>query len=416
MLISKPYIYNNFEVKLPASKSISNRVLIINMLAGNKSFPENLADCDDTRAVANWIINQPEVVDIGAAGTAMRFSTALLSVLDGTKIITGSERMKHRPIHVLVDALRMLGAKIDYLESEGFPPLKITGSKNLKGGQVELDGSVSSQFISALMIIAPYMKDGLLLRLRKNIISRPYINMTMSIMKDFGADVEWVSENEIHIKPVHYIVRNYWVENDWSASSYWYEILALSDKLSSLKLMGLCANSLQGDSHVADLFARLGIETRFEMDGGMPVAILSKKSDVVDSLEYDFINQPDLAQTLIVTCCMLNIPFCFSGLSSLKIKETDRISAMITEMNKLGYDLRQYEEGIIEWNGSKRELTNDELLKVAIDTYEDHRMAMAFAPAALKLGTLTINNPHVVSKSYPNFWNDLASLGFIFNK
>ena len=408
MIVKAPITTKHFSVDLPSSKSISNRVLIINALADNNSLTQNLADCDDTNVLREWLVSRPDVIDIGAAGTAMRFSTALLSVLNETHVITGSERMKQRPIKVLVDALRFLGADIHYLENEGFPPLKILGSSDLEGGCVELDGNVSSQFISALMLVAPYMKNGLELRLRNKVISRPYINMTMSIMKDFGADVKWVDDNVLSVCSSKYLKRNYWIENDWSAASYWYEIMALNNTDKKIKLIGLKEDSIQGDAKVADIFTYLGISTTYENNDGIPVAVISKNGNKVDFLEYNFVNQPDLAQTVIVTCCMLDIPFRFTGLESLKIKETDRIAAMINEMSKMGYELKQTNDETICWNGNKCQTHNP----VTIDTYKDHRMAMAFAPAALKTGMISVNDPMVVRKSYTGFWNDISQFGF----
>ncbi len=410
MLVSRPQHTTVKSVELPSSKSISNRVLIINALSGNTSLPHNLADCDDTNVLLDWMNKMPYTIDVGAAGTAMRFSTALLAVTKGTHVITGSQRMKQRPIHVLVDALRILGADIQYVENGGFPPLRITGTDSLKGGRVELDGSMSSQFISALMIVAPYFEKGLSLVLQNQIISMPYINMTMSIMRDFGADVQWVSDNEIRVNHKKYVKRDYWIENDWSASSYWYEILALSNSIERLELPGLYEKSIQGDSDVSRIFEKLGVSTRFEFHNGMPVAVLTKAKGVVKFLEYDFVNQPDLAQTIIVTCCLLKIPFRFSGLSTLKIKETDRIAAMVNEMAKMGYKLDVIDDKRIEWNGEIQEPPKN---IVYIDTYKDHRMAMAFAPAALVLENIFINDPQVITKSYPQFWEDLASAGFI---
>ena len=413
MKLISPYKFNQVAVDLPSSKSISNRVLVINALAGNTELPRNLSDCDDTNVMAGWLRDMPETVDVGAAGTAMRFSTALLSLTDGIHVITGSARMKQRPIAVLVDALRRLGADVEYLENEGFPPLRIVGEDHLRGGSLQLKGDVSSQFVSALLMIAPYMDDGLEIHLTGNVVSRPYIDMTLAIMNEFGADAGWTSDDVLSVKPQRYVKRDFWVENDWSAASYWYEILALADGLDSIRLDGLYEHSLQGDSAVTNIFESFGINTSFVEEDGIPVAVLTKKRKSLNMFEYDFVNQPDIAQTLAVTCCMMDIPFHFYGLASLKIKETDRLFALKKELAKMGFLLEERNDSELMWDGSRRALTEQERQSLSIDTYDDHRMAMSFAPCAIKLESLTINAPQVVTKSYPNFWDDLQSIGFI---
>lgn len=401
---------------LPSSKSISNRALAIRALLegslhGANSLPsiENLSDCDDTRVMMHWLNECPEVVDIGAAGTAMRFSTALLAVSEGTRVITGSERMKNRPIGVLVDALRILGAEIEYVEKEGFPPLKIVGHANLKGGEVTLSGSVSSQYLSALLMIGPKLREGLRLVSLDKMISKPYIDMTLAVMRHYGAQAEWEDDKTIVVKPVGYRPTPYFVESDWSAASYWYEVVALSP-IDDVEVMlpGLFAESLQGDSRGAGVFERLGVLTEHR---GNEV-ILRRGGRCVSRLEYDFIEMPDLAQTFVVTCCMLEVPFHFTGLQSLKIKETDRIEALKKELAKLGFLLEDRNDSELLWNGLRKDGAGIYSDEIAIDTYEDHRMAMAFAPVALKDGHIRINNPQVVSKSYPRFWDDLKSVGF----
>jgi len=396
-------------VSLPSSKSISNRALVINALSGNSCEPQNVSDCDDTKVMISWLTNHPQIVDIGAAGTAMRFSSALLAVTDGKHVITGTERMKNRPIGILVDALRSLGANIKYVEKEGYPPLEITGNCEMEGGEISLQGSVSSQYISALLMIGPILKDGLKLVLTGNIVSKPYINMTLSIMREFGAKAEWISDNIISVDPLPYTSRPYFVESDWSGSSYWYEMMALcDDSEAQIILPGLFVNSLQGDSGVAKLFESLGVLTEYKEND----VILRKNGECVDFLEYNFVEMPDLAQTFVVTCCMLGVPFHFTGLQSLKIKETDRIEALKVELAKLGYFIEDQNDSELMWDGVSVVLDDESLNNVAIDTYEDHRMAMAFAPVALKNGHIRINNPQVVSKSYPNYWKDLESVGF----
>lgn len=393
-------------IQLPASKSISNRALIINALGNGKDQPENLSDCDDTQVMIRALqAKAGETIDIMAAGTAMRFLTAYLSVTPGKRIITGTERMKQRPIQVLVNALRELGADIEYTDNEGFPPLRIQGT-TLNKDHITLPGNVSSQYISALLMIGPSLKNGLTLTLTGDIISRPYINLTLQLMTDFGAKAEWTNENELHVAPHPYHSIPYYIESDWSAASYWYQIAALS-KEASITLPGLFQESYQGDSKVTDIFRSLGVETIY----GNQTITLHKSGKPVERLDYDFINQPDLAQTFVVTCALMNIPFRFSGLQSLKIKETDRMAALICEMKKLGYVLQESDHSVLSWNGKRCERTSE-----AIDTYEDHRMAMAFAPACLVLPDICINNPHVVTKSYPRYWDDLKAAGFIIKE
>ena len=413
MILTKENIKEIVSIQLPSSKSISNRVLIINTLSGNSELPLNVSDCDDTNVMIQWLASKPHTVDIGAAGTAMRFSTALLAVSEGEHVITGSPRMKQRPVAVLVDALRSIGADISYVENDGFPPLKIQGNPALKGGEITLRGDVSSQYISALLMIGPYLQNGLKLNLTGDIISRAYIDMTIDLMTEFGADVEWADDSSIIVKPGRYDKQRYVVEADWSASSYWYEIIALSDECTSVFLPNLSPYSLQGDSAVADIFELLGVNTDFLIDEEDNSCVrLSKTGNVVKTFEYDFSNQPDLAQTLAVTCCMMDIPFHLTGLSTLRIKETDRLNALKAELAKLGFDIQVLNDSELLWDGKRRKLSDEQLHAIAIDTYDDHRMAMAFAPAALKNGAIIINHPEVVSKSYPNFWNDLQSAGF----
>lgn len=400
-------------VVLPSSKSISNRALVINALAGNEKLPENVSDCDDTKVMIKWLGNRPDTVDIGPAGTAMRFSSALLAVTEGTHVITGSERMKNRPIGILVDALRTLGAQVEYVEKEGYPPLKITGNPDLEGGELSLPGNVSSQYISALLMIGPALKKGLKLTLTDNIVSRPYINLTLRLINDFGGDARWLDDSTIIVERQKYVTRDYFVESDWSGASYWYEIVALSDN-ADIYLPGLFKKSYQGDSKVAEIFEQLGVKTEFVGDANDDMSRdgvrLTKTGNVCEQMTYDFVNQPDLAQTFVVTCCMLGVPFHFYGLQSLKIKETDRIEALKTELRKLGYVIKDANDSELMWDGERIEPEAD----AAIDTYEDHRMAMAFAPCAIKLGSIKINNPQVVSKSYPNYWHDLEKVDFEF--
>ena len=389
-------------IQLPSSKSICNRALIINALGKGHFTLENLSDCDDTQVLIRALRDLAPTIDIMAAGTAMRFLTAFLSVTEGTHLITGTARMRQRPIQVLVDALKSLGAKIEYVEKEGFPPLRITGAQ-LTNRDITLPGSISSQYISALLMIGPILPYGLHLTLTGDIISRPYINLTLQLMHDFGAEAEWVSEYELEVKAQPYCARPYYIESDWSAASYWYEIAALSTQ-ATIQLPGLFETSYQGDAKVSELFRMLGVETQFK---GTFVT-LTRTAPLIQRMEYNFVNQPDLAQTFVVTCALLDIPFNFSGLQSLKIKETDRIAALIAEMKKMGYLLKETDGAALAWEGTRIPADPSPI----IDTYEDHRMAMAFAPAAIKLKELQINNPQVVSKSYPHYWEDLQVAGF----
>lgn len=397
-------------ILLPASKSISNRALIIHALTGGNVMPENLSDCDDTKVIIRALSHRPEVIDIKAAGTAMRFMTAYLSVTEGEHTITGTERMKHRPIGVLVDALRYLGAEIEYAGEKGFPPLRIRG-RQLEGGRLEIPGNVSSQYISALLMIAPVLSKGLEMKLTGGIVSRPYIDLTLHLMHQFGVSAEWTDIDSITVKPQPYRQRPYTIENDWTAASYWYEVLALTDELGAkVVLPGMLDGSRQGDSAVRYIFSLLGIKTAFadrEADR-LTDATLTRHSCMLNRMDYDFTNQPDLAQTLIATCPVLGIPFHFTGLGSLRIKETDRIEAMKTEMEKLGYILHADSGTELSWEGDRCEPA----AQPVIDTYEDHRMAMSFAPLAIRLGRIGINHPEVVSKSYPHYWNDLRKAGF----
>ena len=397
-------------VALPASKSISNRALIIYALSGGHIMPQNLSDCDDTEVIINAIRYMPDVIDIKAAGTAMRFMTAYLSLMRGTHTLTGTERMKKRPIKILVDALRSLGAEISYLEEEGFPPLSITGTK-LTGSVLEMSGSVSSQYISAVLMIGPMLDKGLELRLTGDIISRPYIDLTLYMMNEFGADADWTSADTITIKPVPYKTREYLIENDWSGASYWYEMMALMDNPDAkLMLTGLKDGSKQGDSVARYIFSMLGVKTVFESKTSRKpqTVTITANGRCLPRLEYDFINSPDLAQTFVVTCAAKGVRFHFKGLSTLKIKETDRIEALKKEMRKLGYVIESRNDSELIWDGE----TCEPQMEKGIDTYEDHRMALAFAPYALKSGEIIINNPQVVTKSYPHFWESLEEVGF----
>lgn len=388
------------KVLLPASKSISNRVLIINALADSSLPVVNLSDCDDTRVMQNVLHSNESRFDIGHAGTAMRFLTAFLSRIVGKWEITGSERMKQRPVGVLVDALNRLGARIVYKEKAGYPPLVIYGSL-LKGGELSIPASVSSQYISALMMIAPYMTEGLRLKLEGKVVSRTYIDMTIAIMRAFGAEVT-SEENTVTIASGPYTPVTFSVESDWSGASYFYELLAVAGK-GELILPGLLAGSVQGDARQVKVWEKLGVDTFFE-EG--QVRIVARPEERGEPLEFDFTEMPDLVQSFAVACCMKNKPFCFSGVETLRIKETDRIAALIREMGKLGFHLRAEGDERLVWKGESCERG-----ELSVSTYHDHRMAMAFAPAAWKYPGLVICDRDVVTKSFPGYWIQLEKLG-----
>ena len=402
----------NASINLPASKSISNRALVINAMAHSCKHPNNLSDCDDTKVIIAALKDMPYEINIKAAGTAMRFMTAYLSSTEGEHIITGTERMQNRPISILVDALRYLGANIQYVKKEGYPPLHIKG-KALEGGHLEVVGNVSSQYISALLMIGPILKKGLELKLTGEITSRPYIDLTLWTMNNFGAKAEWTDVDTITVKPAPYQSDvDYTIENDWSAASYWYEMMALnSNPDSAITLEGLTDCSKQGDSVVKYIFSLLGVKSEFENRDSISPVKLKAHRCLLPRFDYDFSGSPDLAQTIVVACCALGVKFKFTGLASLKIKETDRIEALKTELKKVGYVIRDEHDNTLIWDGETCEPTFE-----PIDTYEDHRMALAFAPLAFKFPQIEINNPEVVSKSYPHYWEDLKKVGFEINE
>ncbi|MDE5420184.1 3-phosphoshikimate 1-carboxyvinyltransferase [Labilibaculum sp. DW002] len=388
-------------INLPASKSISNRVQIINALSYSFEPIKNLSTCDDSKVMQEVLFSNTNVFDVGHAGTSMRFLTAYLSKILGEWTLTGSDRMKERPISVLVDALNSLGAQVSYLEKEGYPPLKILGS-NLTGEEVSLKGDTSSQYITALLLIAPTLVNGLKIKLEGKIVSRSYIEMTLNIMKEFGIEYEFKG-NEIFVDKQAYKVMPYTVEGDWSGASYWYAFMALAPK-GKLFLDGLKKNSFQGDSGLIEVFEKLGVKTNFSKRG----MYIEQSNEVCKKLIFDFIEMPDLAQTFAVVSALKNIPFHFKGLETLKIKETNRIAALIDELAKLGYVLHEPKEGELAWDGEMKEVTEEIIIK----TYHDHRMAMSFAPIAMLRPEIKIDDPMVVNKSYPNFWEQLKEVGF----
>ncbi|MDX9883065.1 MAG: 3-phosphoshikimate 1-carboxyvinyltransferase [Prolixibacteraceae bacterium] len=401
--VSKPDKTLKGSIQLPASKSISNRALIINALSYSPYPIKNLSDSDDTRVMEQVFNSNANHFDIGHAGTAMRFLTAYLSMIVGEWTLTGSERMKERPIGILVDALNKLGARIEYLEKEGFPPLKIYGS-HLKGGIIELDGSVSSQYISALLMIAPSVEDGLTLRLKNKIMSRSYIELTLKLMEQFGIKHVWKG-NDIRIAEQTYQPLQYTVEADWSGASYWYQMAALAEE-AKLELEGLTLNSLQGDCAIARWFEQFGIVSKETSQG---VCLQKEEKTLPKNLHLNFIENPDVAQTFAVLCVMKKVPFHFTGLETLKIKETNRIKALQDELAKFGAEITEPAHGELQWNGT---FPLERTSHPSIPTYKDHRMAMAFAPACQVSGPVTIEEPMVVTKSYPSFWDDLRKTGF----
>ena len=392
------------EIDLPASKSISNRVLLLNALCATPGRLSNLAQCDDTDAVLSALA-QPDAseVNIGAAGTAMRFLTAYFATREGREVvIDGTERMRQRPIGVLVDALRQLGADIEYVEAEGYPPLKITGTR-LHGGALTVSGSVSSQYITAILLIAPVI-GGITLTIEGEIMSRPYIDMTLALMARYGVKAEW-RENVIHVPAGEYTALDFTVEADWSAASYWWAMQAIVPQ-SRISLKGLEPQSLQGDSRIAELMSQMGVTGNWcgryldlRSDGGVGSCC---------STFADLSGTPDIAQTLVVMLCLMGRPFRITGLRTLRIKETDRLEALRTELRKLGYVVKVDGDDAISWHFE----TTAAEASPHICTYHDHRMAMAFAPAAIRFPGLIIDDAQVVSKSYPLFWEHLRQAGF----
>ena len=413
-MLFTPYIPTTFQAQLnlPGSKSLSNRALLLCALSGEHSQVTHLSNCSDTHIMQEALSTVSEIVNLGAAGTAMRFMTAYFAATpQSSHIVTGTERMKQRPIGILVDALRSLGADITYLENNGFPPLRING-RRLHGGSLTLSAGVSSQFISALLMIAPLTHEGLTLELEGNIISRPYIDMTLSLMQHFGASACWINDTTLEVQPGGYVDgTTYAVESDWSAASYWYELMAFAkDQEARLVLTGLQSNSLQGDCAVQHFYESLGVQTTY--DETLPGIILTRKPTSTQPTNgiftLDLSATPDLAQALIVTCALLRRPFRFTGLQSLRIKETDRIVALQNELRKFGIEL--HTEGADTLTITTYAEAVPYLPTEPIATYKDHRMAMSFAPAALLFPSLTIESPEVVQKSYPDYWKNLYLL------
>lgn len=397
----------NTVIDLPTSKSISNRLLIIRALCQQNFTIHKLANADDTQLLLNALKLNNSKVDVGAAGTSSRFLTALLAITEGDWHLCGTERLHNRPIQTLVNALKSLGADIAYAEKEGFLPLNIKG-KTLEGGSIKIAGTISSQFISALLMIAPTLKKGLQLNIEGQLVSTPYVLMTLKLMQEFGIAYNWTG-NQINIAPQLYKAQEYTVEADWSAASYFFTIAALA-KQSKLLLDGLFKNSVQGDQVMQKIAAQIGIKSFFMQN----YLHLIKANPASSKLIYDFTECPDLAQTVAVFCAALGLPAQFTGLQTLRRKETDRIAALQNELGKVGVTFTSSDDVYFELNGkASADLSNSKMPQTPIfETYEDHRMAMAFAPLALVLPEIIIEDPMVVSKSYPHFWDDLKKMGF----
>jgi 3-phosphoshikimate 1-carboxyvinyltransferase len=402
-IISEVRPVEKLNIVLPTSKSISNRMLIINALSGNKFNLQNLSVSDDTKVMLEGLKNIGGTIDIGHAGTSMRFLTAYLTLQGKETIITGSERMKNRPIAKLVEALRSLGADVDYVEKEGYPPLKI-GVKTPGNKSISIPGNISSQYLTAILLIAPYLPNGLALSIVGELVSESYLRMTLELMSLAGIDYSWVG-SEIRIEPSEYKPSTFAIEGDWSAASYWYQIACLMPD-SKIDVSVLHAKSCQGDRACEQIFKPLGIETTFHDS----CISLENNGNVTSFYEFDFINSPDLIQTVVVTCCLMGIPFRIAGAQTLRIKETDRILALQTELAKFGFEIKEPDPGFLTWDGMQSEAQSE----ILIETYHDHRMAMAFAPAAINYPNLIVNDPDVVSKSYPTYWDDLEKAGFIY--
>lgn len=408
LIISAPSKNIKATIQLTGSKSECNRALVIEALSKGTVKVENISDAADTVTLAAILsgkaligTNEMPVVNVGPAGTAMRFLTAYFALQPGEILLTGSERMKQRPIGILVDALCSLGAKINYTENEGYPPLQIKGSLEQITDSISIKGDVSSQYITALLLIASQLPNGLHLHIEGELTSRPYVEMTLSMLQQAGIQHQW-NENTISIANQTFREGSIWVEPDWSAASYWYAVAALANE-AELFLPGLTAYSLQGDSVLTELMANFGITSQFK-DGGV---YLKKEPKPILRKIFDLKACPDLAQTVIVVCAALGHEATFTGLETLKIKETDRIKALQNELAQMGVSLIGKGQ-IYKLDCSKRFMPE----RIKVKTYEDHRMAMAFAPLALVIPQVEIEDAKVVEKSYPDFWNDFEKAGF----
>jgi 3-phosphoshikimate 1-carboxyvinyltransferase len=404
IMLSHPTKVVTGTVNLPASKSIANRLLLMKAVAGFTDVEiHNLSNARDTQILNSILstLGSTSIIDVHDAGTVMRFLTAYLSCIEGEWIITGTERMQQRPIGALVNVLRSIGADIEYLNNENYPPLKIHGKK-LKGGQLEIDGSISSQFISALLLISPLFTESLELHVKNDLVSTPYVDMTLKLMQKWGINYTW-EKNIISVnnKPYKKPIEKVFVESDWSAASYFYSILSLA-KEGEITMPYLFRNSLQGDSVCAKLYTDLGVSTEFTNDG----IIIKKSNHTKNKFEHNFLNCPDIAQTLAVSCAAKSVEANLKGLQTLSIKETDRIFAIKTELEKVGIEVLTTNDSITIAPSKISNLTTQ------FFTYKDHRMAMSFTPLALCCNTIEIENPTVVEKSFPHFWKELQKIGF----
>ena len=395
--------FKDSTIYLNSSKSESNRLLIIKALSEKEITIKNLSKANDSVLLKNLLESENLVVwDAQDAGTSFRFLTSFLAIKKEHVVLSGTERMKQRPVKVLVDALNKIGAEILYLENEGFPPIYIKGKINQVKNKLDIPGDISSQYISSLLLIAPILEKGIEINIEEPFYSRPYVNMTLNLMNSFGIKSE-VKGNKIIIKNQEFSSGSYIVESDWSAASYWYSILSISDNINNLTLQGLKKKSNQGDSVISELMKSFGVNTQYKEDG----IVLTKIKFDTEEIELDFRDCPDLAQTILVVAAYHKIKLKVFGVESLKIKETDRLLAMKNELKKIGCDF--YEEDNY-WVLEKRSQEIDD--ELSIDTYKDHRMAMAFAPLASKK-SIIINDPDVVVKSYPTYWEDLKKVGFV---
>ncbi|MEO9852678.1 MAG: 3-phosphoshikimate 1-carboxyvinyltransferase [Reichenbachiella sp.] len=398
--LSKPATTLSLDVPLTSSKSESNRVLLLNQLGGGQSSLKNLSTARDTVTMKALLSSKEYTLDVLDAGTVMRFMTAFLAIRKTERRITGTPRMCKRPIKLLVDALNNLGANISYENEEGFPPLLFKAFSQQKVNQLTIPGNISSQYISALLMIAPTLPDGLTITLEGEIYSRPYIEMTLNLMAHFGAEGQFEG-NQIKIEPQEYSSNSYTIESDWSGASYWYSLYALAGK-AQITLKGLRSESNQGDHAIASIMEGLGVKSTFSGE-----TVTLSRTDIKKELTINFKSCPDLAQTVMACAAALGVNLDMTGLESLRIKESDRTAAMASELSKIGATLEEHENG--RWI-----LTSPKSLEVSetitFDTYDDHRMAMALAPLCMKFDCV-INEPEVVVKSYPEYWDHLEMAG-----
>ena len=398
------------KVKITGSKSETNRLLLLQALYPNLTL-ENTSNSDDSEVMqkalnSQFTIHNSELIDVHHAGTAMRFLTSFFAIQEGKEVVlTGSSRMKERPIKVLVDALNQLGAEISYEENEGFPPIRIKGKK-LTQNKVSLPANVSSQYISALLLIAPKLENGLELTLEGEITSVPYIKMTLALLNEIGVKTSFVG-NKITVCHAELVsASQLTVESDWSSASYWYSIVALSEIGIQISLSSYKENSLQGDSALVEIYQDFGVETTFNSDNSITISKERIHNSQLTTHNSQLNNSPDIAQTIAVTCFGLGMGCDLTGLHTLKIKETDRLEALKMELTKLGAEISVTNDSLyLKSSSAIKE-------KISISTYQDHRMAMAFAPLALKV-PIVIEDAVVVSKSYPDFWKDLALVGIV---